>query len=72
MTYTATEMAKKLNISRSYLYYLKEKQVIDFDINDEGKVIWTEEVYNKLFEYIKKINLNRKPVRRNLIINYYH
>ncbi|HHT56876.1 MAG TPA: Dam family site-specific DNA-(adenine-N6)-methyltransferase [Herbinix luporum] len=74
MTYTATEMAKKLNISRSYLYYLKEKQVIDFDINDEGKVIWTEEVYNKLFEYIKKNQSEskaskKKPDYKTITIN---
>ncbi len=54
MRYTATEMAKKLDISRSYLYYLKEAGVVEIEKNENGKPIWTESVYNQLFEYIKK------------------
>ena len=30
MNYTATQIAKKLDISRSYLYYLKENGLIEF------------------------------------------
>ncbi len=54
MRYTATEMARKLDISRSYLYYLKEAGVVEIEKNENGKPIWTESVYHQLFEYIKK------------------
>lgn len=54
MSYSATQLAKKLDISRSYLYYLKDNGVVEVEINDNGRVIWNEEVYKKLSEYIKK------------------
>ncbi len=54
MSYSATQLAKKLDISRSYLYYLKDNGVVEVEINDNGRVIWNEEAYRKLSEYIKK------------------
>lgn len=54
MSYSATQLAKKLDISRSYLYYLKDNGVVEVEINDNGRVIWNEEAYLKLSEYIKK------------------
>lgn len=54
MNYSATQLAKKLDISRSYLYYLKDNGVIDVEVKDNGRVVWNEEVYHKLQEYIKK------------------
>ncbi len=54
MNYTATQMAKKLNISRSYLYYLKESRIVEVVVNENGKAVWTEAVYETLKEYIKK------------------
>lgn len=54
MNYTATEMAKKLNISRSYLYYLKDTGNFDIKVNEDGKTMWTEKVYEQLHDYIKK------------------
>lgn len=54
MSYSATQLAKKLDISRSYLYYLKDNGVVEVEINDNGRVIWNEEAYKKLSEYIKK------------------
>lgn len=54
MKYTATKMAEKLNISRSYLYYLKDNGVVEIEVNDKGQIIWTEEIYNRLQEYIAK------------------
>ncbi len=54
MSYSATQLAKKLDISRSYLYYLKDNGVVEVEINDNGRVIWNEEAYQKLSEYIKK------------------
>lgn len=59
MSYSATQLARKLDISRSYLYYLKDNGVIEVEINDNGRVIWNEEAYQKLSEYIKKNKANR-------------
>lgn len=53
-------MAKKLDISRSYLYYLKDNGVIEIEVNEKGRTMWTEEVYNRLKEYIKKNNVPEK------------
>lgn len=60
MVYTATQMAKKLDISRSYLYYLKDNGVVRPDVNEKGKTMWTEAVYYQLKEYIKKNNIVEK------------
>lgn len=53
MSYLATEMANKLNISRSYLYYLKDT-VVNVKKTEQGRYIWDDEVYEYLKEYIKK------------------
>lgn len=63
MTYTATEMARKLNISRSYLYYLKENKFVELELNNEGKQVWTEAVYHRLYEYIRKNHMVNKAVQ---------
>ena len=47
MSYSATQLAKKLDISRSYLYYLKNNGVIELEMNENGRVIWSEEVYQE-------------------------
>ncbi len=60
MNYSATQMAKKLDISRSYLYYLKENGVIQIEVNEKGRTIWNDAVYNQLKEYIKKHNIPEK------------
>ena len=60
MNYTAIQMAKKLDISRSYLYYLKDSKVVEVAVNENGKVLWTDAVYEKLKEYIKKNQLKEK------------
>ena len=54
MNYSATQMARKLDISRSYLYYLKENGVIKPEIDGDGKTIWTDAAYKQLKEYIRK------------------
>lgn len=56
MNYTATQMAKKLDISRSYLYYLKDHGIVEVEVNEKGKALWTEDIYRRLKEYIKKNN----------------
>ena len=60
MNYSATQMAKKLDISRSYLYYLKDNGVVQLEVNEKGRTMWTESVYNQLKEYIKKNNIAEK------------
>lgn len=68
MNYTATQIAKKLDISRSYLYYLKENGLIEIELNEKGRPMWTEEVYDRLKEYIKKNNVEEKPEVQELHI----
>lgn len=58
MSYSATQLARKLDISRSYLYYLKDNGVVEVETNDNGRVIWNEAAYQKLSEYIKKNKVN--------------
>lgn len=60
MNYSATQMAKKLDISRSYLYYLKDNGAVELEVNEKGKTMWTEAVYHQLKEYIKKNNVVEK------------
>ena len=60
MNYSATQMAKKLNISRSYLYYLKDNGVVELEVDENGKTLWTDSVYRRLWEYIKKNHNNKK------------
>ncbi len=60
MDYSATQMAKKLDISRSYLYYLKDSGVIELEVNEKGRAVWTDAVYHQLREYIKKNNVEEK------------
>ncbi|MDE6312721.1 MAG: Dam family site-specific DNA-(adenine-N6)-methyltransferase [Lachnospiraceae bacterium] len=60
MNYSATQMAKKLDISRSYLYYLKDNGVVELEVNEKGKTMWTEAVYHQLKRYIKKNNIEKK------------
>lgn len=60
MNYSATQMAKKLDISRSYLYYLKDNGAVEIEVNENGKLLWTDAVYHRLKEYIKKNNVMEK------------
>lgn len=62
MEYLATDLAKKLDISRSYLYYLKDTHEVNVRTNEQGRFLWDEETYEILKEYIKK----NKPKRKTL------
>lgn len=64
MSYSATEMARRLDISRSYLYYLKNSGAVDIGNSDNGKIVWDDEAYKKLFEHIKN---NRIPKTEEVI-----
>ena len=56
MVYSASKLAKKLDISRSYLYYIKDNADIDLELSSDGKVIWSDKTFFKIKDYIKKMN----------------
>lgn len=60
MNYSATQLAKKLDISRSYLYYLKDNGIVEVEVDENGRAMWTEEVFCRLKEYLKKNNATEK------------
>jgi len=66
MIYSATQMAKKLDISRSYLYYLKENGAVQVEVTEGGKTLWTEEVYRQLKEYIRKNHVPKEEQEAEL------
>lgn len=74
MNYSATQMAKKLGISRSYLYYLKDNGVVGSEVDDSGKPVWNDAVYDRLKEYIRKNRISEKaeaeePLYKTIRIN---
>ena len=54
MKYSATQMAKKLGISRSNLYHLKDVGAVKIGVDENGKVEWTDDVFHQLEEYLQK------------------
>ncbi|MBK5898436.1 Dam family site-specific DNA-(adenine-N6)-methyltransferase [Catonella massiliensis] len=70
MNYSATQLAKKLDISRSYLYYLKDNGVIEVEVNNNGRTVWNEEVYCKLKEYIKKNRTDNSTKAEEIVREY--
>lgn len=64
MNYTAIEMAKKLDISRSYLYYLKDTGYFKIEKNEKGRLKWNDSVYVQMREYMKK---NREVEKVNVL-----
>ena len=68
--YTGTEMAKKLNISRSYLYYLKDHMGIHIETREDGKILWTDEVYEQMADYIEKNRLPEEAIRERVRETY--
>jgi len=60
MSYSATQLAKKLDISRSYLYYLKDNGVVKVEVDENGRAIWTDDIFRQLKEYLKKNSSTEK------------
>ena len=59
---SATKIAKELDISRSYLYYLKDKGVFDVKVSEKGHMIWSKEIIPQIREYLEsKKNIEEKP-----------
>jgi len=70
MNYSAIQLARKLDISRSYLYYLKDNAAIEVEVNDNGRIVWSEEAYLKLKEYIKKNKENIAAKTEGIVREY--
>ena len=74
MNYSATQLAKELDISRSYLYHLKDNGVVKPETGENGKMVWTESIYHQLKDYIKKNKGSERkeeaePLYRTIKIN---
>ena len=61
MDNSATRMAERLGISRSYLYYLKDHGAVKPETDESGRTVWNDAVYDQLKEYIKKNQVTEKP-----------
>ena len=70
MNYSEIQLARKLDISRSYLYYLKDNAAIEVEVNDNGRIVWSEEAYLKLKEYIKKNKENIAAKTEGIVREY--
>ncbi len=51
---SSTQLAKRLNISREYLYILKDKEDFPIKPNLKGKTVWFEKDIEKIKQYIQK------------------
>ena len=52
MEMTATQIARELDISRSYLYYLKNNHAFTVEVDENGRPVWNREV----LEAIRRVN----------------
>ncbi|OQA49944.1 MAG: Modification methylase FokI [Firmicutes bacterium ADurb.Bin300] len=51
---SATKIADKLDISRSYLYYLKDSGAFSYDTNENGQIVWSENLIPDIQSYLEK------------------
>ena len=58
---TATQMAKELDISRAYLYVLKDKEGFPIKRSEDGKPIWDSAGISKMKEYLEKNRPEESP-----------
>lgn len=49
---TATQIARTLNISRSYLYYLRDNGAFSLAMTDDGRPIWDTTVISQIQDYL--------------------
>lgn len=56
MEMTATQIARELDISRSYLYYLKNNHAFTVEVDENGRPVWNREV----LEAIRRVLAERK------------
>ncbi|MEG0900184.1 MAG: Dam family site-specific DNA-(adenine-N6)-methyltransferase [Oscillospiraceae bacterium] len=58
---SATQIAKELDISRAYLYILKNKDGFPVEIDSRGKPIWNSDSISKMKEFIEKNRPEETP-----------
>ena len=66
MVYTASKMAEKLGISRSYLYYLKENNAVEICEDENGRFIWDDAAFIRLSEYLELFE-NPKKIKKEIL-----
>ena len=47
-------IAEELDISRSYLYYLKNSGIFEYKTNENGRIIWDNEIISLIKNYLDK------------------
>ena len=55
MDMTATQIARELDISRSYLYYLKNNGAFQVELDENGRPRWTRQVCEPVRQVLKVI-----------------
>ena len=68
MEMTATQIARELDISRSYLYYLKNNHAFTVEVDENGRPVWNREVCEAIRTVIRKLYGAR--VARSVTIQY--
>ena len=54
MEMTATQIARELDISRSYLYYLKNNHAFQVELDENGRPVWNREVCEAVRRVLKE------------------
>ena len=54
MDMTATQIARELDISRSYLYYLKNNGAYQVELDENGRPRWTRQVCETVRQLLKE------------------
>lgn len=54
MEMTATQIARELDISRSYLYYLKNNHAFSVEVDENGRPVWNREVCESIRRVLKE------------------
>lgn len=54
MEMTATQIARELDISRSYLYYLKNNHAFSVEVDENGRPVWDREVCESIRRVLKE------------------
>ena len=64
---TATQIAQKLDISRSYLYYLRSNGIFNLHTEPNGRTIWDDEVVEQIKKYIDN---KKNDIKENMPLPY--
>ena len=58
---SATKIADTLDISRSYLYYLKDNGVFNIKTSSNGQIVWNEKVIPEIQNYLSSMKMKNEP-----------